>query len=75
MIRYKKAEQVYIFGPVGHTDDPNYPFHPYDQYYWYEEQYNPARTPPITPGMIRNTPPPGSGTMPAPAVEKAVEGR
>jgi len=32
MARYHKAEQVYLFGPVGHTDDPNYPFSPYDQY-------------------------------------------
>lgn len=32
MVRYHKAEQIYLFGPVGHTEDPNYPFHPYDQY-------------------------------------------
>ncbi len=32
MARYHQAEQIYLFGPVGHTDDPNYPFSPYDQY-------------------------------------------
>ncbi|MCE9530043.1 MAG: pilus assembly protein N-terminal domain-containing protein [Planctomycetes bacterium] len=28
MIQYKHCEQNYIFGPVGHTDDPNYPLIP-----------------------------------------------
>ena len=32
MWQYHQCEKTYIFGPVGHTDDPNYPFHPYDQY-------------------------------------------
>jgi pilus assembly protein CpaC len=57
MIRYKKAEQVYIFGPVGHTDDPNYPFDPYDQYYQLEQRFDPVRTPPIAPGALIPAPP------------------
>ncbi len=32
MMNYHRCEQRDIFGPVGHTDDPNYPFDPYDQY-------------------------------------------
>ena len=32
MMQYHECEKTYIFGAVGHTNDPNYPFHPYKQY-------------------------------------------
>ena len=43
MIQYHQCEQTYIFGPVGHTDDPNYPFHPYDRY---DKDHSPPPTDP-----------------------------
>ncbi len=59
MIQYHQCEQTYIFGPVGHTDDPNYPLHPYDQ-------YDTSRTQPRPPALNQpvpiNNPP-----LPAPA--------
>jgi pilus assembly protein CpaC len=71
MIRYHHAEQQYIFGPVGHTDDPNYPYDPYDRYGREirpapggspEPGYTATRDnypPPVPPRRVGGAPPPG----------------
>jgi pilus assembly protein CpaC len=64
MIQYHRCEQTYIFGPVGHTDDPNYPLHPYDQY---DSSRTQPRPPVLNEPMSRTHPPlPRPGPMPNP---------
>jgi pilus assembly protein CpaC len=67
MIQYHRCEQTYIFGPVGHTDDPNYPLHPYDQY---DSSRTQPRPPVLDQPVPINRPP-----LPAPAPLPAPENR